>query len=370
MNLESSNIKIIKSQDTTNTTNNNNKNTQDTSVKFSDELKDAQTTQNTDINTNTDSKTQLNKNKNSELNNQIYDYQLNNTYDNKTKNENLNQNKNIHKAFDDINSIVKEFNQSEDKITGNIKDDKDFVDNKNMINNDFNINENKDFAPQININMGFSQDGQPFSSFLNNNNEKKENKIKGTTIEDLNEEYAILSSMEENIAIANKNQITDKTKIVINEEGIEKIDTKSGIKIETIVKYDTIIMNEADVEVFVNIVENDEININNLTPKAAEKGIQVSKTLADLIAKSMENNQPVRIDFDNNISVIIKISRDGKLSADFLPSSQVAEAYLKENLPLLRQKFNDNNLEYESLNQRERRDSNKENPRKKDRNNE
>ena len=46
------------------------------------------------------------------------------------------------------------------------------------------------------------------------------------------------------------------------------------------------------------------------------------------------------------------------------------EAYLKENLPLLRQKFDDNNIEYDSLNQRERRHSDKENNKKKDRNNE
>ena len=89
-----------------------------------------------------------------------------------------------------------------------------------------------------------------------------------------------------------------------------------------------------------------------------------------MLAKSMETNQPVRIDFDNNISVIIKISREGKITADFLPSSQVAEAYLKENLPLLRQRFDDNNIEYDSLNQRERKENNKDNNKKKGRNNE
>ena len=98
--------------------------------------------------------------------------------------------------------------------------------------------------------------------------------------------------------------------------------------------------------------------------------MQVSKTLADMIAKSMENNKPLRIDFDNNISVIIKISRDGKITADFLPSSQVAEAYLKENLPLLRQKFDENNIKYDELNQRERKEQHKDNNRKKGRDNE
>ena len=80
--------------------------------------------------------------------------------------------------------------------------------------------------------------------------------------------------------------------------------------------------------------------------------------------KCKENNQPLRIDFDNNISVIIKISREGKIIADFLPSSQIAEAYLKENLPLLRQRFEENNIEYESLNQRERKDRQKDNKKK------
>ena len=84
----------------------------------------------------------------------------------------------------------------------------------------------------------------------------------------------------------------------------------------------------------------------------------------------MNDNQPIRINFDNNISVIIRISREGKLTADFLPSSQVAEAYLKENLPLLRQRFDDNNIEYDSLNQRERKEQNRENNKKKGRNNE
>lgn len=90
----------------------------------------------------------------------------------------------------------------------------------------------------------------------------------------------------------------------------------------------------------------------------------MSKALADLIAKSMKDNQPVRIDFDNNISVIIKIGRDGKISADFLPSSQVAEAYLKENLPLLKQRFDESNIEYDELNHRQQKQDEKENQKK------
>ena len=281
--------------------------------------------------------------------------------------------KDLNSAFQNMNTLVNEFNQLEDKSFENIKKDDVLADNKDMINNDFNIQDKKDIQPQVNINMGFNSDGQPFSSFMNNENEKQgkaSNQILGTTLEDIAEEKAILSTMEENIAIANKNQMLKDSKVVINEEGIKRVDTTSGIKIETIVKYDTVVLTEADADLFVNLVEKGEVDLNQLTSKTAERFTQVSKSLANLIATAMEKNQPVRIEFDNNISVIIKISREGKISADFLPSSQVAEAYLKENLPLLRQRFNDNNIEYDSLNQRERKDQSKEHNKKKERNNE
>ena len=281
----------------------------------------------------------------------------------------------INQALNNLNDIVKELNQSDDNKVSPIKKEEISTDNKDMINNDFNIQENKELLPQMNPNMNFSGDGQPFSSFMNNEeNTKKETKtVLRSSAQELAEEAAILSTMAENIAIANKNQIVqpqEVVKTVNRQDGVKKVDTKTNIVVETVVKYDTIIMNEADVEVFANLVENKEVDIKNLTTQATEKSVQISKTLADMLAKAMEKNQPVRIDFDNNISVIIKISRDGKITADFLPSSQVAEAYLKENLPLLRQRFNDNNIEYDSLNQRERRESGKENNRRKGRNNE
>ena len=237
-----------------------------------------------------------------------------------------------------------------------------------MINNDYNI-QDKDILPQMNPSMNFSGDGQPFSSFLKDEQGNKQ--LLSSSTKDLAEEAAIMSTMAENIAIANRNTI-------LKEERMASIEIKN----EQVVKFDSIIMSQADVEVFVNLVQKEDVilnqipsqadaevfvnlvqkedvNLNQLTSQNLSKSIQISKTLADMLVKSKENNQPLRIDFDNNISVIIRISRDGKISADFLPSSQVAEAYLKENLPLLRQRFDDNNIEYDSLNQRERREQQK-----------
>lgn len=259
-----------------------------------------------------------------------------------------------------------ELNQSEEKSQEVFKKDSLQDDNNTVINNDFNI-QDKDKLPlmDMNMNMNFSGDGQPFAAFINKT-EKSPDEILKSTATELAEEAAILSTMSENLAMANRNRI----ETVSNEEGIKKVDSKTGIRVETVVKYDSIIMNQADVEVFANLVENKEIDMNNLAPQALEKSVKVSKTLADMLAKAKEDNQPLRINFDNNISIIIRISRDGKISADFLPSSQIAEAYLKENLPLLKQRFDDNNISYGELNQRENRNKNKDNNRKEGRKNE
>ena len=230
----------------------------------------------------------------------------------------------------------------------------------NLIDNNMNIQEPQEkLNTQMGTNMEFNSNGQPFAEFVNQEKSKNELKVNA---KDLAEEKEILSTMEENIAIANRNMALSKNKIVENEHGIQKVDRKTNIVVDTIVSYDNVVMDKADVEFFTNLVENGIVDIKDI--KGTEKSVKVSQALADLLAKAMNDNKPVRIDFDNNISVIIKIDRAGKISADFLPSSQVAEAYLKENLPLLKQRFDENNIDYNELNQRQRKQDNQDNKKK------
>ena len=272
----------------------------------------------------------------------------------------------IGEVIDGLESAVAEvnekLNQTDENTDGELKDgavsDDNMIKNEDngLINNEMNVQELKD-APafQMNASMNFNSNGQPFSDFMNNG---QTSQLK-TTQAELAEENAILSTMEENLAIAERNKAM-AVKTVMNSEGVKKVDTNSNITVETVVKFDEILVSKADVDFFTNLVENGSAVMTHETAKSAG----VSKTLADMIAKSMKDNQPIRINFDNDISVIIKIGRDGKISADFLPSSQVAEAYLKENLPLLKQKFDDNNLEYDSLNHRQRKQDEKEDQKK------
>lgn len=402
MNIESSNIKQAtqtKSQSQNATKNNS-------SVKFADELKELEKVEKTNF-TQTTNKEESKEVKNSKEQNQVIT---------KSNSETISENK-LDKSRNELENVMKQFTQSEEKESILLKSNIDKYDNikndsekdESLINNDFNINDKKDSLPQMNPNMNFSGDGQSFSSFMGNENQGNNQKTLVSSAKELAEEAAILSTAEENIAIANKNLIvtpventvvenkkvapvenviiedkkvtsmentiiedlnvieTPAEKTVTREDGIKKIDVKSGITIETVVKYDSVVMNQADVEVFATLVDKGEVNLNNLAPEAAEKSVQVSKTLADMLAKSKETQQPLRIDFDNGISVIIKISRDGKVSADFLPSTQIAETYLKENLPLLKQRFDEKNLDYNELNRREKREQNREQNQKKGR---
>ena len=306
--------------------------------------------------------------------------------DKNKKEEQKSEKDSVNNAIDGLQDIVNEFNkmgQKDELESEPIKPDNDFADKKTkisnedntLIDNNMNIQEpSEKLNVQTEANMNFNSSEQPFSEFVNP--EKAKDVLKSNAKE-IAEEKAILSTMEENIAIANKNMLMkqkakeaenkqqateNRTQTIQNETGIKKVDTKTHIVVDTIVSYDNVIMDKADVEFFVNLVENGVVNLSDV--QHAEQSSRVSKTLADLLVKAMNENKPVRIDFDNDISVIIKIDRAGKISADFLPSSQVAEAYLKENLPLLRQRFDDNNINYNELNQRKQKQDSQDNRKK------
>ena len=392
----------------------------DSDVKFSDELNELKSRENTETVKNAESGIDNEKKEYSMSNDKAIDDNTEDCAENlqpKINNEILHteeagKDNFVNNAIDDLTSILSKLNNPEEKELKNTEetdiiqytegngnflslitekseylsqkedikvtelkrfndfDDKNKEEGENLINNDFSI-DSKDKLPQMNPNMNFSGDGQPFSSFMNNNEHRQNEEKLSASAKDLAEEAAILSTMAENIAMANKTAIEEPgIKIVTKNDGVKKVDTKTNIVQETIVKYDAVIMNEADVEVFAELVQNGEADLKHLAPEVAKKSVHVSKTLADMLTKAMEDNKPVRIEFDNGISVIIKISRDGKLSADFLPSTQIAEAYLKEKLPLLKQRFDEQNIDYDELNQRERREQNREQNRKKGQENE
>jgi len=124
-------------------------------------------------------------------------------------------------------------------------------------------------------------------------------------------------------------------------------------------------MTEQDANFFIELVKNNQETGQTATDTAtqilqdlqqadeAQQTTRVSKALADMIGEAAKTNKPFRIDFDKNISVIIKIDREGKISAEFLPGDKAVEQFLRTQLPMLRQKFNDENIDYKDLNYRQ-----------------
>lgn len=123
-------------------------------------------------------------------------------------------------------------------------------------------------------------------------------------------------------------------------------------------------MNKEDANFFVNMVENQNnnvfqanvtVNANNQVTfteakaQAAQSSAAVSQALIDKLKESMNTNKAFRVDFDNNVAVIMRVDSNGVLSANFIPGSSAVEQYLRNNIAELRQAFENKGLEYNEL---------------------
>ncbi len=123
--------------------------------------------------------------------------------------------------------------------------------------------------------------------------------------------------------------------------------------------YDVINMSDSDANFFANLVQNTDMsmktiaaqidNAMNSETKNVQQNVQVSSVLMEKLSESMKTNQPFRIDFDKDVSVIIKVNKDGSLAANFIPGDKAVEQYLRNNIASLRQRFDEQNLPYSQL---------------------
>ncbi len=133
-------------------------------------------------------------------------------------------------------------------------------------------------------------------------------------------------------------------------------------------KYDCLTMDRNDAMFFANSVKgenyafsvNGEVLMQNQATSVQEvsqvyKSAEVSKTLVDMLANSQQTGKSVRIDFGNDISAIMKVSVDGKISAQFIPSDKAAEEYLRNNIGYLEQAFEEQEIPYTELSYRQQR---------------
>ena len=128
---------------------------------------------------------------------------------------------------------------------------------------------------------------------------------------------------------------------------------------EAKVDYSNINMSADDAKFFSDLVQNTDKTlqgvVNDLKTGAeqnvqkASQHVKVSASLMNALNDAVKNNQPVRINLDKDVSIIIKVDKDGALSATFIPGDKAVEEYLRQNISTLRQRFDEQELSYRDL---------------------
>lgn len=133
-------------------------------------------------------------------------------------------------------------------------------------------------------------------------------------------------------------------------------------KVRSAFNYDSMTISKDDALFFNDLVEKTEyiigekgdktsfqttlLKVVNDSDTKSLKSAEVSKSLMNLIEEAYQTQKPTRIDFDNNVSVILKISKEGKVSAEFIPGDKAVEKYLKDNIGFLKTRLEDQNIDY------------------------
>lgn len=92
-------------------------------------------------------------------------------------------------------------------------------------------------------------------------------------------------------------------------------------------------------------VENETISVSDVN----NKKINATTSLLSMLQTSFDTKKPIRLDFDNDITVILKLDKEGKIQAHFIPGTSEVETYLKNNISCLKQSFEDEEINYSYL---------------------
>lgn len=147
----------------------------------------------------------------------------------------------------------------------------------------------------------------------------------------------------------------------IGEYNINQAEDFSSLSIDF--NYDSVSMGIEDALFFINLANEGNFSVQNASSGefqsviqtetaqniVSQKTVEITNNLISLIEKSKNTQKPVRISFDNDVSVVIKIDKHGKITAEFIPGSIEVENYLKNNIASLKQRFDEQNLPYNDL---------------------
>lgn len=171
------------------------------------------------------------------------------------------------------------------------------------------------------------------------------------------EKFASMSLLDANSMLQNNiYQMTNREATVMTVE-LSSVEDNSNDSL----MFNSLSMTQADAEFFVNLTQNNDVSMQNITTQAqnllnqgtdvreVQQNVKISETLLNALNTAKENNQPLRIDFDQNIAVILRVGKDGALAANFIPGDKAVEQYLRNNIESLKNTFRENELPYSDL---------------------
>lgn len=167
--------------------------------------------------------------------------------------------------------------------------------------------------------------------------------------------YSMLSEQMKNYVLKNGTQFNLNNNLMT-------ANTRAEISsVQPKVDYTSIQMSDSDAMFFSNLVKNTDMSMQSIASEfqktlargqvqQAQSTAKASAALIAALQESSKTNQPFRIDFDKDVSVILKVDKEGKINANFIPGDKAVEAYLRNNIDFLRQRFNEENIAYGDLN--------------------
>lgn len=224
------------------------------------------------------------------------------------------------------------------------------------------------------------QEIKPAEDNVTVKNEDKSDDLKHTS--DLNQALLLsgeinMSALQNTLANGSVNSVIPEniqTLMEANRQLASITMMTDSVQIPVKVDYSTVQMDMNDTQFFTELVQNSDKTLQNVVAELqggieqnvqeAAKNVKVSATLISALSEAVKTNQPFRIDFDKDISVIIKVDKDGAITAKFIPGDKAVEEYLKQNMSVLRQRFDEQELSYKDLSysrQQQRQNQNRRN---------
>lgn len=230
---------------------------------------------------------------------------------------------------------------------------------------------NSDSAKKTSTDSSFKDEMDKVSS----KEDKKDSKVEETNKKDAKEDddnltlkgnadYSQYGSLSLNDA---NNMLSNNIMQMMAQNGLAQISETSEVQAASSIfsfgsdNTNQVSLTQNDAQFFINLTKSEDVSGQNIALQAQNmianggdfaevaQNAKISQTLLNALSNARETNQPLRIDFDQNVSVILRIGQDGALSARFIPGDKAVEQYLRNNIESLKATFRENDLPYSDL---------------------